>query len=317
MSSHDDTLSRVTGVAGTVAWDTLVVGRNAGRPGSGGEARMARLGRRTVLRGGLAALGLPALGLAAPGIYRASASEAGPQVVPVHGRSAAWERHGRLARAAGLEREVGGCGVARVVWGAATTQRIVALTFDDGPSAEYTAAVLDVLAAARARATFFVVGRQIRRFPELVRRQRDEGHEHGNHTDTHADLSVLSEEAVRDELHAAEQALVTVTGRRPTLMRPPYGHLSGASLAASAELGYDVALWTSAFDELGLDAPGNVAHLAAGLRPGGVVLGHDQGDARRKVGLAALPGLLVRLQEAGYRTVTMSELIAADRPAQA
>ncbi len=265
--------------------------------------------RRALLRAGLLAASVPLLGAAVPA-QRTSA--AGPNGIVAKPRSAAWVEHGRIARAAGMEREVSRCGVVKVLWGAATAEKAVALTFDDGPSAEWTAATLDVLRAADAQATFFVVGRQVRRFPDLVRRQRDEGHEHGNHTDTHADLSVLTEEQVRDQLSRTDDAISSVTGRRPTLMRPPFGHLSGAALAAAGELDYDIALWTSSMNELRLSAQGNVDALLGDLRPGGVLLSHDFGDARRGVGLAALPGLLAGLADQGYRTVTVSELLALD-----
>lgn len=273
--------------------------------------------RRALLRAGLLAASVPLLGIPAQRAADAGPSPVGPNGVPVRPRPSAWVKHGRIARAAGMEREVARCGSIKVLWGAATTQRVVALTFDDGPSQEWTGKTLDVLRDHGASATFFVVGRNVRRFPDLVRRQRDEGHEIGNHTDTHADLAVLSEEQVLAQLRATDDAVSQATGLRPRVMRPPFGHLSGAALAACGQLDYDVVLWTSCMKELGLTPQGNVDALLGELRPGGTVLSHDAGDQRRAVGLAALPGLLTGLRDAGYRTVTVSELLAIDAAATA
>jgi peptidoglycan/xylan/chitin deacetylase (PgdA/CDA1 family) len=271
--------------------------------------------RRALLRAGLLAASVPLVGISAQRAADAGPAPVGPNGVRVRPRPAAWVKHGRIARAAGMEREVDRCGSVRVLWGGATSDRVVALTFDDGPSQEWTAATLDALSAAGARATFFVVGRNVRRFPDLVRRQHAEGHELGNHSDTHADLSALSEEQVLAELRATDDAVLAATGVRPRVVRPPFGHLSGAALAACGQLGHDIALWTSCMKEIGLTPQGNVDALLGELRPGGVVLSHDGGDQRRAVGLAALPGLLAGLQDQGYRTVTVSELLALDRSA--
>lgn len=277
-----------------------------------------RPGRRAVLTAGLLAGLAPLLSGAAPaGPARvAAAPPVGPNRLPVRPPTAAWVRHGRTARAAGVEREVAGASSVRILWGARTDARVVALTWDDGPSPEYTGAVLDALAAADARATFFVVGERVRRFPDLVRRQAAEGHEIGNHTDGHDDLARLTEEAARVTLERAGDAVAAAVGERPAVLRPPYGHLSGAALAAAGALDLDVALWTHALDEVGLSPEDNVVAVLDGLRPGGVVLAHDHGDARRAVGLAALPGVLAGLRDAGYATVTVSELLAIEARAE-
>lgn len=287
---------------------------DGGAPRPGGGQGPAGPGRRAVLTAALLAGCAPLLAAATPAAPAGvePPRPVGPNRLPVRPAPPAWVRHGRTARAAGAEREVARAASVRILWGARTDDRVVALTFDDGPSREYTPAVLDVLAAAGARATFFVVGQRVRRFPDLVRRQLAEGHEVGNHTDGHDDLARLTEEQARATIGRAADAVTAAAGVTPRLLRPPFGHLSGAAVAAAGALGVDVALWTSALDEVSLTPEGNVAAVLDGLRPGGVVLAHDHGDARRAVGLAALPGLLAGLQDAGYATVTVSELLAIE-----
>src|SRR5207237_10083054 len=98
----------------------------------------------------------------------------------------------------------------------------VALTFDDGPDPEWTPKVLDVLKAAKIKAAFFLVGVNAERYPNLVRRIVDEGHEIGNHTYYHPNLALCWPEHIRLELNATQLLLETITGRATTLFRPPY-----------------------------------------------------------------------------------------------
>ncbi|MBQ0010045.1 MAG: polysaccharide deacetylase family protein, partial [Ruminococcus sp.] len=115
-------------------------------------------------------------------------------------------------------------GEAEVVFsGADEGGKRIALTFDDGPHATRTAEVLDMLSEYHVRATFFVVGTNVSRFPDLVRRERSEGHEIGNHTYDHARLSCCSEAEISDEIAGAEDLLMETVGHIPTLFRPPEG----------------------------------------------------------------------------------------------
>jgi len=151
----------------------------------------------------------------------------------------------------------------------------VALTFDDGPHPERTPRILDALAAAGALATFFVVGRQARRLPELVRRIAREGHTIGNHTDLHAWQPGLSTRKIGQQIDAAQAAVADVTGTLPSLVRPPWGHRDLRFYRESAARGLTPVLWSlDSFDYLGL-GPWRLCSRIRRARPGDVVLLHD------------------------------------------
>lgn len=248
-------------------------------------------------RGLLRLAGLAGLGAVAAGAGSATAGEASV----VRGR--------RLAAAAGLP---GQNGAVHVLWRARTTKPVIALSFDDGPSQEFTPALLDVLSREQVRATFCLVGRRLAEAPDLFRREIDGGHELVNHTWTHADLSAASRSRVYDELRRTDDEIARVTGSRPALLRPPYGRVSGTVLAAAADLAYDVLLWDAQSVERHVTVQQDVAQLVARLQPGQVVLAHDQGAARRRIGMAAIRPLIQAARERGYSFVTASELVALD-----
>lgn len=199
---------------------------------------------------------------------------------------------------------------ARVLWRARTDQKLVALTFDDGPVPDYTAGVLNALDRLRVRATFNLVGRRVLEHRELVRHEVDSGHEHGNHTWSHVDLARATPRVVRDQLARAHEVITRVAGSPPRTLRPPYGHISGDALVAAAELGYDVISWSVKFHEDMYDAAGNADYIAHNVGPGSVILAHDTGNVSRLKDLEALPRLVGQLRDAGYEFVTVSELLA-------
>ena len=196
--------------------------------------------------------------------------------------------------------------------------RTVALTFDDGPS-RTTPAVLDVLDAYDARATFFVIGSWVERLPEIVRDTAARGNELGNHTWTHVDADRTRELAtLRDEVARTSDVLEQVTGRRPTLMRPPYGSDPGRFARVAGELGLDATvLWSvQSFDWQDPAPEPIVEQVLAEVEPGAIVLFHDgqreTNDAQPRTStLAALPTILERLRADGYAFATVPELLAA------
>ena len=102
----------------------------------------------------------------------------------------------------------------------------IAMTFDDGPSATLTPKLLDLLAAHHIKATFFVIGENVAEHPEIVARAAREGHEIGNHSWSHPNFGKMSDESVRRQLQQTDDAIKNATGKRPTLMRPPYGSIT-------------------------------------------------------------------------------------------
>ncbi|HEX4525518.1 MAG TPA: polysaccharide deacetylase family protein [Gaiellaceae bacterium] len=175
---------------------------------------------------------------------------------------------------------------------------VVALTFDDGPHAAGTPAVLEVLAQARATATFFLVGEQVVRRPELAREIVAAGHEVAVHGFKHTLLLRRRVAAVAADLDRAVDAIGEATGVRPTLYRPPYGILSSGALEHVRSRGWRPLLWSTwGRDWERRATPQSIARRATrGLRPGDVVLLHDSdayssADSWRRTA-AALPSVL-------------------------
>jgi peptidoglycan/xylan/chitin deacetylase (PgdA/CDA1 family) len=263
------------------------------------NVRIMRPGRRTLLRGGL-------LALAGAGLGAFGASE-----VP---RWCGWDRPplgGGYAAAADSPAAARHADVT-VRYYAETREPVVAFTFDDGPGPRWTPMVLDTLEAAGVPATFFMVGRQLREHAGLVRGRLD-GHEVGNHSWSHDDLATLDLAGVTGELTRAHDVIGEVTGRAPTLMRPPYGHLGGSTLLAADAMGYDIVLWNRQMREraFAADPDAQVSAIVDAVRPGDIVLAHDVGADRRLVALRRLGAMIEGLRGRGFRFVTVSQLIAA------
>jgi peptidoglycan-N-acetylglucosamine deacetylase len=182
-----------------------------------------------------------------------------------------------------------------------------ALTFDDGPHAQGTPAVLAILAGASVQATFFLVGEQVRRNPQLAREIVTAGHGIGLHCDRHRNLLRLTPRQVRDDLARAQAIIEDETGRSPGLYRPPYGLLNASALRLARARGWRTLLWS----QWGMDwkahaTPESIAaRVTDGAAEGSVLLLHDSDDYsapgswRRTA--AALPRVLETLAERGLR----------------
>lgn len=191
-----------------------------------------------------------------------------------------------------------------------TSERVIALTFDDGPDPRWTPAVLEALAATGARATFFVTGEHARAHADLLQATAAAGHEVANHTDTHPLIDELPMAAVRDEAQRTTEAIVAA-GVAPTpFFRPPKGRYREESLAAVDDLGLETIGWTVCLERwLRRGRLLGVEETVARVRPGGIVVAHDGGIPDRTATITALPRLLERLRAEGYRVVTVSELL--------
>lgn len=192
-----------------------------------------------------------------------------------------------------------------------TPRKVVALTFDDGPSPSFTPAILRILAGWRQPATFFMVGSQVERYPAVARAVTAAGHAVGNHTGDHPrDLTALPAEQVRAELRRGSRALRSVLGTTTTLFRPPYGSINGSVERVAAEEGYRTLLWTVCADHHDAPTPAAMAQrVLRQLRPGAIVLFHDGDTPNRWKDVAALPLVLQPLLARGYRCVTVPELL--------
>jgi peptidoglycan/xylan/chitin deacetylase (PgdA/CDA1 family) len=189
---------------------------------------------------------------------------------------------------------------------AAPPPKYVILTFDDGPDPRYTPQVLDILKAYGAKATFFEVGRNVAKHPELTRRAHEAGHSVQNHTWTHADLRKLSWVQFKDQVESTDQSIIAQTGETPRCLRPPYGAVNPLVTKRIASLGKKVQLWS--VDSRDWTRPGTaaiVSRVLAGVRNGSVILMHDGGGNRSQT-VAALPTILKTLKARGYAVYSTS-----------
>jgi polysaccharide deacetylase family sporulation protein PdaB len=198
-----------------------------------------------------------------------------------------------------------------IVWEVASArEKMICLTFDDGPDPKQTPVILDLLKQYGAKATFFVTGAQAKRYPELIRREALEGHELGNHTYHHRIFHRPSMDAVRSELEEAERAIVAAAGVRSRLFRPPGGYYDQTIVDAAKDGGYQVVMWSWHQDTRDWTHPGVdriVRKVLDNARPGDIVLFHDR--VRRTQTIAALERILPELQQRDFRFVTVSELL--------
>ena len=199
--------------------------------------------------------------------------------------------------------------VATVTFREQPAGRLVALTIDDGPTAEWTPKVLAILARRATAATFFLVGQRAKSQPDLVRRAAAAGHELGNHTWAHTDLTHLNEVSARGALERTHEFIVGLTGRAPTLCRPPYGRIDSVGLEVCAALKYGVALWSD--HVTGSNARANVDTVLRQATPGSIVLAHDGGSEPNAALMTQLDRLIGAMADEGYTFVTVSQLLAA------
>lgn len=193
--------------------------------------------------------------------------------------------------------------------------RLVALTFDDGPYPIETPLLLDMLAELQVHATFFLIGRDGQEYPELVRRIAGRGHEIADHTLTHPNLATLGPAAVRGELEqgANELGKIVADPALRTMMRPPHGRYTEATLRVAQQSGYSTILWN---DDPGdwRSVSGDVLerHIFAHATAPEIVLLHSG----KRTTIDILPALVERYRAAGYSFVTVGSLLDRVTPDQ-
>ncbi len=182
-------------------------------------------------------------------------------------------------------------------------QPMVALTFDDGPTARYTLAILDALKEHHASATFFVLGSRADDFPEILQRMVLEGNEIGNHTFSHKQLTTLSKERVEDEIIATQESIHNVTNMYPQTIRPPYGSKNETVMECAQ--GRKIVTWTiDTQDWRYRDSERIVSEVVSQVKDGDIILMHDLYATTAEAAIILIP----KLQEMGYQLVTVSEL---------
>ncbi|MGZ0152036.1 polysaccharide deacetylase family protein [Kribbella sp. WER1] len=187
----------------------------------------------------------------------------------------------------------------------ARARRYVYLTFDDGPST-YTPQVLKILRAYGARATFFEIGQNVRRYPAYTRNVYRQGNSVQNHTWSHPDLRRVSWPVFRSQVLTADRVIRAQTGYTPRCLRPPYGGMDKLEARRAALLGKKIRVWT--IDTRDWSRPGSSVILRralANVHDGSVILMHDGGGNRSQT-VAALPTILRTLKARGFGFTTMS-----------
>jgi peptidoglycan-N-acetylglucosamine deacetylase len=186
----------------------------------------------------------------------------------------------------------------------------IAMTFDDGPHPQLTPKLLDLLKDRGIRATFYVIGANVEKYPEIVKRMVAEGHEVGNHTWNHPSLTKLSTARVKSEMDRTTRAITDASGITPVTMRPPYGATNTAlNRRMHEEFGLPVIMWSVDPRDWRYRNSSRVAsHIIENTKSGDIVLAHDIHPTT----VAAMPRTLDALKARGFQFVTVSELLALD-----
>lgn len=187
--------------------------------------------------------------------------------------------------------------------------KFVALTFDDGPDAKYTTAILDILKEKGIKATFFVVGQQVNKYPEVLERIADEGHAIGNHTQNHKDLKKQTKAEILKQINLTDKAISDVLGETPKLFRAPYGSLSDTLKQVLKDQGRKHTGWTiDTRDWAGTSIEDMRDMIRHQTKPNGIILMHSFGGQHIKNTVLALPDIIDDLHKLGYTFVTADEL---------
>lgn len=197
--------------------------------------------------------------------------------------------------------------------------KYVALTFDDGPDKKYTPLVLDILEEHDVKATFFVVGNQVSKYPKVAKRIVEEGHSIGNHSWSHQDLTKLSAKALNTQIDSAQKAILDATGVDTKLFRAPYGNLSAKLITQLHERDMLHVMWSvDTRDWAGTSVKDMRANVLKNTKDGAAILMHSFGGKKGSLDntLELLPLIIKDLREKGFEFVTVDQLIAEDRAVQ-
>lgn len=187
----------------------------------------------------------------------------------------------------------------------------IAITFDDGPHPVHTEKILDILKKYNVKATFFILGSNAEKYPHIVKRTFDEGHELGNHTYNHVFINRVSDDKLREEITATDDVIFNITGSRPIVFRPPGGAYNDKKVDIISATGHKCILWSWWQDTRDWSCPPVnkvVDTVFSNLHDGDIILFHDFNSGKTPT-IEALEIIIPRLIAENYEFVSVSELI--------
>lgn len=192
-----------------------------------------------------------------------------------------------------------------------TNEKVVALTYDDGPNPIYTPQILKILDKYHVKATFFMIGSKMEQNPDIAKQVAEAGHAIGNHTYSHpANIEKCTPAQVKLEINRCEAIIVRLTGQKPTIFRTPKGLINGTVATIAEDEGYQTILWTVSADHHDAPTPELMTQrVLKHIAPGAIILAHDGMYPIRWKDVAATPLIIESLQKKGYRFVTVPELL--------
>lgn len=191
-------------------------------------------------------------------------------------------------------------------------KKVIALTFDDGPHPKYTSEILDILDEYDVKATFFVLGKFAEAYPDIIRRQWEEGHEIGNHTYSHINIKKASKDNLQKEYKKTQEIVYSVTNSKPKLFRPPYGSFDEKTIDIVEKSNSVIVLWSYKQDSKDWSNPEVnkiVNTTLSNIENGDIILFHDYIYYNESHTVEALKKIIPELKNRGYEFVTISELI--------
>lgn len=184
--------------------------------------------------------------------------------------------------------------------------KVISVTFDASWGGDKTLAILDLLDEYNAKATFFLVGIWVDKYPELVKEIAARGHEIGNHSDSHAHFTQISESKIRQELDGCSDKIEALTGVRPTLFRPPYGDYNSKVITVVRDEGYEAVQWSiDSLDWKNRGVDDLIKRATNNVQPGDIILFHN--DSQYIV--EALPAILKHYQEQGFNMIPAKDIL--------
>ncbi len=189
----------------------------------------------------------------------------------------------------------------------------IALTFDDGPSPLWTPQVLEILKKHNIKGTFFLLGKNVKKYPDLVKRIYEEGHNIGSHTYSHLNIYYCKKPRAIFEIEETHRLIKEITNYEPYLFRPPYGAYQKKFYHYLRQYNYKIILWTiSAEDWNGDSAKKIQTRVLSNLRNGAIILFHDSGGNRSPT-IKALNTIIEKTKDIGYNFITVEEMFFKEK----